>query len=64
MGKTNEMLELMNSILMLEHSAKIGHNTPEKLKANAKMRLTKIDSLIQKLEWAKGNANSDLKLNN
>lgn len=62
MGKTNEMLELLNSILMLEHSAKIGHNTTEKFKANAKMRITKIDSLIQKLEWAKGEANNDLKL--
>lgn len=62
MGKTNEMLELLNSILMLEHSAKIGHNTPEKLKANAKMRISKIDSLIQKLEWAKVEANNDLKL--
>lgn len=62
MGKSNEMLELLNSILMLEHSAKIGHNTPEKLKANAKMRITKIDSLIQKLEWSKGKANNELKL--
>lgn len=62
MGKSNELLELLNSILMLEHSAKSECNTPCKRKENAKMRVNKIDSLIQKLEWAKGEANNELKL--
>lgn len=60
-GTENEILKLTRSILMLENSESSSFLSDEERNSHVKMRITKTETLIQKLQLKLGEANNKIK---